>query len=106
MVTSCGGRQSVHLLSLNNKAGVAGSQSAVTNHMLEHKALVKIRHLFYYYYYSHKNTQGPKSDMNYNEHETREDEYSSLSERKSPRVSTPSQRRTMKCDDTLKSDMS
>ena len=31
-ITSCGGRLSAHLLSLHNRAGVAGSRSALTSH--------------------------------------------------------------------------
>ena len=48
LVTSCGGRLSAHLLSLHNKAGVAGSQSALTSHRFKYKALVKIWHSFIY----------------------------------------------------------
>ena len=40
---------SPHLLSLHNRAGVAGSRSVLTSHRLKYKALVKIRHLFIYY---------------------------------------------------------
>ena len=49
LVSSCGGRLSAYLLSLHNRAGVAGGRSALTSHRLKNKALVKIRHLFIYY---------------------------------------------------------
>ena len=45
------GRLSAHLLSLHNRAGVAGSRSALTCHRLKYKALVKFRHLFIYFLY-------------------------------------------------------
>ena len=44
------GRLFAHLLSLHNRAGVAGSRSASTSLRLNYKALVKIQHLFIYYY--------------------------------------------------------
>ena len=46
LVASCRGRLSTHLLSLHNRAGVAGSRSALTSHRLKYQAPVKIWHLF------------------------------------------------------------
>ena len=67
LVTSWGGRLSAHLLSLHNRVGVVGSQSALTSYMLKYtclntKALVQSRHLPYniflfkfieYYFYKY-----------------------------------------------------
>ena len=41
LVTSCGGSLSAHLLLLHNRAGVAGSRSALISHRLKYKALEK-----------------------------------------------------------------
>ena len=49
LVTSRGDRLSAHLLSLHNRAGVAGNRSALKNHRLKYKAQVQIRHLFFIY---------------------------------------------------------
>ena len=49
LVTSCGGRLPAHLLSLHNRASVAGSRSTLTSHrLINTRALVKISiYLFY-----------------------------------------------------------
>ena len=44
------GKLSAHLLSLHNRAGVAGNRSALTSHRLKCKALVQIWHLFNFIY--------------------------------------------------------
>ena len=41
LVTLCRGRLSAHLLSLHNRAGVAGSRSALTSHRLKYKSASK-----------------------------------------------------------------
>ena len=55
LVTSCGVRLSAHLLSLHNRAGVAGSRSALTSHRLKYKS-ASINSAFIYLYATHTAT--------------------------------------------------